>query len=410
MSNQSSFDIIVWGATGFTGRLVAEYLLQQYGVGKKLHWAMAGRSQAKLEQVRAELGNDAESIPMLVADSNNRDSLDALVQQTKVVITTVGPYAMYGSLLVEACIATGTDYCDLSGEVPWMRQMLDKHSDQAVNSEARLVHCCGFDSIPSDMGVWFLQQAAIQKFGQPLQQIKMRVKAAKGSISGGTYASMLHIGEQAKADKAIASALKNPFAICPPDGRKGPRQPYVAGAHFDTDFKAWTAPFVMAAINTRIVNRSNALLNYPYGKEFIYDEAMLMGKGFAGRMRATTISLGMGAFLLGAAIAPTKALLKRFVLPKPGEGPNKEEREAGYFKLLLWGKTAAGETLMGEVTGDRDPGYGSTSKMISEAAIALSQLDQSEKSGGFYTPSTALGEVLLDRLQQNAGLSFKVRD
>ncbi len=410
MNQAHHYDIILWGATGFTGQLVAEYLLKQYGTQADLRWAMAGRSQAKLEQVRQQLGQQAAEIPLLQADSNDRASLDALVSQTRVVLTTVGPYALYGSELVAACLAAGTDYCDLTGEVPWMRQMLDLHGETAGSSDARIVHCCGFDSIPSDMGVWFLQQAAIEKFGQPLQRVKLRVKAAKGGLSGGTYASMMAIGDQARRDKSVAAILKNPYAICPPDGRKGTRQPYVSGPHFDSDFNAWTAPFVMAAINTRIVNRSNALAGYPYGDKFSYDEAMLMGKGFSGRMRATTVSLGMGAFLVASGLAPGKAILNKFVLPKPGEGPSLEQRETGFFKMLLWGKTADNQTLKAEVTGDRDPGYGSTSKMISEAAVVLSQLDKTALDGGFYTPSVALGETLLDRLQANAGLGFKLRD
>ncbi len=410
MNQTQQYDIILWGASGFTGQLVAEYLLRRYGAQGELRWAMAGRSKDKLEQVKQQLGEPAADIPLLLADSSDRASLDALVNQTKVIITTVGPYALYGSELVAACLAAGTDYCDLTGEVPWIRRMLDEHQQTAADSQARIVHCCGFDSIPSDMGVWFLQRAAMEKFGQPLERIKLRVKAAKGGISGGTYASMLAIGEQARRDKAVASILKNPYAICPPDKRKGPRQPYVSRPHFDRDFNAWTAPFVMAAINTRIVNRSNALSGHSYGENFTYDEAMLMGKGFSGRMRAASVSLGMGAFLVTAAVAPGKALLKKFILPKPGEGPSKEQREAGFFKLLLWGKTADGQTLKAEVTGDRDPGYGSTCKMITEAAVCLSQLDKDKLPGGFYTPSTALGQSLLERLETNAGLSFTLKE
>ncbi len=410
MSKQATFDIILWGATGFTGQLVAEYLLNQYGSSGKLRWAMAGRSLEKLEQVREQLGAAAAEVPLLMADSKDRASLDALVSQTRVLLTTVGPYALYGSELVAACIAAGTDYCDLTGEVPWMRQMLDEHGEAASQGTARIVHCCGFDSIPSDLGVWFLQQQAIQRFGQPLQRVKLRVRAAKGGLSGGTYASMMHIGEQAKSDQSVAKILKNPYSICPPGSRKGPHQPYVAGPHFDQDFQTWCAPFVMAAINTRIVNRSNALLGYPYGKDFVYDEAALTGKGLSGRMRAIGVSAAMGAFLVGSSIGPTKALLKKFVLPKPGEGPTKEEREAGYFKLLLWGKTPAGETLRAEVSGDRDPGYGSTCKMISETALALSQLPKSEQPGGFWTPASALGRSLLERLERNAGLKFTLKE
>ena len=410
-NSNDTFDLIVWGATGFTGRLVAEYLLQQYGVDGEVRWAVAARSQQRLDELVRSLGDAASGLRSFTADSDDLQSLLALTSRTRVVLTTVGPYALYGSKLIEACISSDTDYCDLSGEVPWMRRMLDEHGAAAAASQARIVHCCGFDSIPSDLGVLYLQQQARQRFGQPLQRIKMRVRAARGGISGGTYASMLNIGEQARQDKAVAAILKNPYSICPPERRKGVRQPYVAGAEYDADFKAWTAPFVMAAINTRIVHRSNALQPAgTYLPELVYDEAVLTGRGFAGRMKALSVSMGMGAFLIGAAIAPTRALLKRFVLPRPGEGPNQQQREQGFFKLQFYGETAAGEVLKGAVSGDRDPGYGSTSKMISEAAVALSRLPKAQLPGGFWTPSTALGEDLLARLQAHAGLTFSVQD
>ena len=337
MTNQKNFDIILWGATGFTGQLVAEYLLRQYGINKDIKWAMAGRSQEKLQEVQAQLGEQAAKVPLLIADSKDRLSLDALVSQTRVLLTTVGPYALYGSELVAACIASGTDYCDLTGEVPWMRSMLDQHSSEASSSDARIVHCCGFDSIPSDMGVWYLQQAAMQKFGQPLQQIKLRVKAAKGGLSGGTYASMMHIGEQAKKDSSVASILKNPYSICPPEGRKGPRQPYVAGPHFDKDFKAWTAPFVMAAINTRIVNRSNALMGYPYSDGFIYDEATLMGKGGSGRLRAIATSLGMGAFFGGFRICSHQGLTEKVCITSTGRRAKQRTTRIGFLQIITVG-------------------------------------------------------------------------
>ncbi len=409
MNANTNYDVIVWGATGFTGRLVAQYLLQQYGVDGEVKWAVAARSQQRLDALISSLGDAAVGLASFTADSDDLSSLVALARRTRVVLTTVGPYALYGSKLIQACIETGTDYCDLCGEVPWMRQMLDEHGTAAAGSQARIVHCCGFDSIPSDLGVFFMQQQSRQRFGKPLQRIKMRVRAARGGISGGTYASMLNIGAQARRDDAVAAILKNPYSICPPDRRKGVRQPYVAGAEYDADFKAWTAPFVMAAINTRIVHRSNALQPAAaYLPEFVYDEAVLTGRGFAGRIKALSVSLGMGAFMVAAAIAPTRALLKRFVLPKPGEGPNKQQREQGFFKLQFYGETAAGEVLKAAVSGDRDPGYGSTSKMISEAAVALSRLPKTQLPGGFWTPATALGEDLLERLQANAGLQFEI--
>ncbi len=410
MTEQREFDVVLMGATGFTGRLVAEYLLARHGVGGDLRWAIAGRSQDKLETVRGELGEGAESLPMIIADSHDAESLAALVRRTRVICTTVGPYALHGSELVAACAAHGTDYCDLSGEVPWMRRMLDQHLDAAKASGARIVHCCGFDSIPSDLGVWFLQQAAIERFGRPLERVRLRVKAAKGGLSGGTFASMLNIVEESRRDEATAKVLKNPYALCPAEGRKGQRQPYVSGPKYDDAIGAWAAPFIMAAINTRVVHRSNALQNYAYGKEFRYDEAVLTGTGFGGRVKATMVSAGMGGFALGAAIGPTRSLLKKLVLPKPGEGPSAEQRQAGFFNIIVEGRTADGETLRARVRGDRDPGYGSTSKMIGEAAVCLARDIGDEISGGFWTPASALDGQLIDRLQQHAGVTFEIEE
>jgi short subunit dehydrogenase-like uncharacterized protein len=410
--SEREFDVVLMGATGFTGRLVAEHLLRRHGADGDLRWALAGRSRERLEQIRNGLGESAADLPLIVADSHDRDSLDAMVKRTRVVCTTVGPYALHGSDLVAACAASGTDYCDLSGEVPWMRRMLDEHAEAAQQSGARIVHCCGFDSIPSDMGVWFLQKQARERFGGPLERVRMRVKAAKGGLSGGTYASMLNIVEQARRDKEIASILKNPYALCPPDARKGERQPYVSSADYDEVFEVWTAPFIMAAINTRVVLKANALSEFAYGRDFRYDEAVMTGRGFSGRMKAVSVSLAMGAFAVGAALGPTRALLKKIVLPKPGEGPSPEQREAGFFKIVIDGRNEGDDrSLRVSVSGDRDPGYGSTSKMIGETAVALARdLGPDDCPGGIWTPSTALGERLLDRLQRHAGLKFEVVD
>lgn len=410
--SKREFDVVLMGATGFTGRLVAEHLVSRHGVGGRFKWALAGRSREKLEQIRIELGESAAGLPLIVADSHDRASLDALVERTRVVCTTVGPYALHGSDLVAACAERGTDYCDLSGEVPWMRRMLDAHAASAAESGARIVHCCGFDSIPSDMGVWFLQREAAERFGRPLDRVRMRVRAAKGGLSGGTFASMLNIVEEARRDKAVARILKNPYALCPEDARKGERQPYVSSARFDPVFDAWAAPFVMAAINTRVVHKANALTGHAYGRSFRYDEAVLTGKGFSGRTKATTVSLGMGAFALGASLGPTRTLLKKLVLPKPGEGPSKAQREAGFFRILLDGRSEQGDALRVAVTGDRDPGYGSTSKMIGETAFVLAQDADSDDrvGGGMWTPSTALGERLFEALVEHAGLTFEVVD
>jgi len=410
MTDGREFDVVLMGATGFTGRLVAEHLLARHGADRDLRWALAGRSEKKLEEIRTGLGKEAAALPLIIADSHDRSSLDSLAQRTRVICTTVGPYALHGSELVAACCAHGTDYCDLSGEVPWMRRMIDQHADAAKKSGARIVHCCGFDSIPSDMGVWFLQRAADERFGKPLERVRLRVKAAKGGLSGGTFASMLNIVEESRRDPETSKVLKNPFALCPSEARKGPRQPYVSGPKFDAAIGSWMAPFIMAAINTRVVHRANALQDFAYGNGFRYDEAVLTGKGLGGRAKATMVSLGMGAFALGAAMGPTRSLLKKMVLPKPGEGPSPEQREAGFFNIIVEGRTSEGSTLRARVKGDRDPGYGSTSKMIGEAAVCLAHDIGDDVEGGFWTPATALNGKLLERLEKHAGVSFEIDD
>lgn len=410
MNDAREFDLILMGATGFTGRLVAEHLLARHGVGQDLRWALAGRDRDKLASIRSGLGDAACDLPLIVADSHDRASLDTLATQARVVVSTVGPYTLHGSDLVAACAAAGTDYCDLSGEVPWMQRMIDAHAGTAEASGARIVHCCGFDSIPSDLGVWLLQRNAMEKFGKPLERVRLRVKAAKGGLSGGTFASMLNIVEESRRDPDTARTLKNPYALCPPGAREGVRQPHVGGPEFDPVLASWTAPFIMAAINTRVVHRANALAGYPWGREFRYDEAVLTGPGFGGRAKATTLALGMGAFALGAALAPTRAMLKRMVLPKPGEGPSKQQREAGFFNIVVAGETADDRRLRLRVCGDRDPGYGATSRMLGEAAVLLGETSREATPGGFRTPATALGEALRARLAEHAGVTFTPED
>lgn len=409
MSDAREFDLILWGATGFTGQLLANYLLERHGADGDLRWALAARNQVKLAKLKEQLGSAAKELPIVIADSEDRSSLDQMVNKTKAICSTVGPYALYGTELVAACAEAGTDYCDLTGEVPWMRRVLDQYADQAKASGARIVHCCGFDSIPSDLGVWFLQQQAIDKLGKPCTKIRMGVERMRGTMSGGTAASMVNIIEETRANPEVKKIVSNPYALCPPELRKGPRQPYVKGPAFDEGLNSWLAPFVMAAINTRIVHRSHALQDRPWGDDFRYDEAMMTGQGFSGRRRAWSWSLGLGAFALGASFGPTRGLLKKRVLPKPGEGPSPEDQEKGFFRLLFDGHTDDGQRLQVRVTGDRDPGYGSTSKMLGEAAYTLAKdLPKDKLAGGFWTPSTALAEPLKPRLESYAGLTFEV--
>lgn len=400
------FDLILFGATGFTGRLVAEYLHQTCGDAGDVRWAMAGRSATKLAEVRDALGIDA-ALPLLVADAADADALAALVRRTKVVITTVGPYQRHGEPLIRACAAAGTDYVDLCGEPGWMAKMIPELEPIARASGARIVFSCGFDSIPFDLGVVYAQHEAQARLGAPLARVHGRVKTMKGTFSGGTIASMLATFEATKADPSLKRVLFDPFALTP--GFKGARQPNDFVAEHDALADGWTAPFVMATINTKNVHRSHALLGHPWGKDFVYSERMLTGDGPTGEKRAKKMLRQAKTQNALLAFAPTRALLARFALPKPGEGPNAEQRKKGRYAVLFFGETADGRKLTAEVTGDRDPGYGSTSKMITEAALCLARdLDHDRTPGGVWTPGAAMGMPLVERLRSKAGLTFEV--
>ena len=404
-------DLTIFGATSFVGQILTRYLAEQFGTHGALKWAIAGRSEARLAALRTSLGLKAGKLPLVVADAADGAALRRMCHDTRVVISTVGPYALYGSPLVEACAETGTDYCDLTGEVQWIRRMIDAHEVAARKSGARIVHCCGFDSIPSDLGVWFLQQQARERFGRPCTEVKMRVRGMRGGFSGGTVASLLNAVKEASTNPALRKELANPYSICPAGYAPKVRQPDVRMAEFDADFDAWVAPFVMSAVNTRIVQRSNALSRQSYGADFRYDEAMLAGKGLKGRATALGITAGLAGFMVASALPPTRWALQRFVLPGPGEGPSAEQQRNGFFDLRFLGKTADGRTLRVKVTGDRDPGYGSTAKMLGQAGACLAlDLADSGRKGGFWTPATMFGERLVERLVAHAGITFEVMD
>ena len=384
MSDAREFDIIVYGATGYTGRLVAEYLKTKTG----LKWAMAGRSANKLAEVRDLVGAVADT-PLIVSDASDPASLDAMVKRTKVVLTTVGPYQLYGNELVEACVANGTDYTDLCGEPAWMRQKIDQHNEAAKASGARIVFSAGFDSIPFDLGVLMLQKHCVESFGAPAPRVKGRVRAMKGTFSGGTAASLKATMVAASKDPAVIRYLTNPFSLA--GGFEGPAQPAGNKPEYDESIGSWATSFVMAPINTKNVHRTNALLGQAFGADFVYDEMMLTGPGEQGEAMAKHVA--------------STPMMGGDNDPKPGEGPTKEERDTGFYDVLFIAEYPDGRTAKLSVKGDRDPGYGSTSKMISETAIALSE---NQGAGGVTTPGAALGETLVDRLQKYAGLSFAV--
>ncbi len=402
------YDLIVFGATGFTGRLVAEYLQAAHGSDTSLRWAIAGRSAAKLAEVRDALGLPAD-LPLLVADASDAEALRGLVASARAVITTVGPYQLYGEALIRACAEAGTDYVDLCGEPGWMAKMIPLLQDTARASGARIVFSCGFDSIPFDLGVVHAQHEAQSRYGAPLVRVHGRVKTMKGTFSGGTIASMLATIEAVKRDSGLRRSLVDPFALTP--GFKGARQPADHVAAYDELANQWTAPFVMATINTKNVHRTHALLGHPWGTDFVYSERMLTGEGAAGEKRAKKMQRQTNLQNLLLAFAPTRALLKRFALPKPGDGPNREQREKGRYELLFFGETGDGRRLATRVTGDRDPGYGSTSKMIAESALCLLRdVDRTRTPGGVWTPGAAMGMTLVERLRAKAGLTFGAVD
>ena len=389
--SSSKFDIVVYGATGFTGRLVAEYLAAQYRNDASLKWAMAGRSKEKLASVRDAIGAPADT-PLIVADASDPASLKAMVAQTKAVITTVGPYQFYGNDVLAACVEAGVDYFDLCGEPLWMRQMIDKHEAAAKASGARIVFSCGFDSVPFELGAFFVQEEAKRVFGASASRVRGRVRDMRGTLSGGTAASAKATFDAVAKDLSLVALLKNPFALTP--GFEGPKQPAGSKPFLEDDLQSWAAPFMMALINTRNVHRSNMLMGFPYGQDFVYDEMVLTGPGEKGEANAKLV-MAVNAGKTGPAA------------PKPGEGPSKEERENGGYDLLYVATAPDGRQVRAAVKGDRDPGYGSTSKMISECAICLLR-DTPDVPAGFWTPGAAMGHKLIKRLVDHAGLTFAV--
>ncbi len=385
----AEFDIIVYGATGFTGRLVAEYLTNNYADGS-VKWAMAGRSLTKLHEVRDEIGAPADT-PLLTANADDPAALLALASRAECVITTVGPYQLYGEPLLAACVTAGTAYVDLCGEPNWMHDMIRKYDADAHASGARIVFSCGFDSIPFDLGVWVAEEAARAKFGKPAPRVKGRVLSMKGTFSGGTFASGKATAAAAMKDPSVFKALIDPFALTP--GFEGPSQPKGVLPEYDSAVDAWVAPFMMAVINTKNVHRSNFLLGHPYGTDFQYDEMMVApGIGDLGKAAAEAI----------AKMNPMNADKG----PAPGEGPSKEERETGHYEIAFIAEMGDGQSVRAVVKGDRDPGYGSTSKMIAESALCLVRDVKGE--GGVWTPVAIMAEPLRKRLERKAGISFAI--
>ena len=399
MSNTKQLDLIIWGATGFTGQLVSEYINKKYS-NTALKWGIAGRNKEKASVIAKRLNIAKDRV--FIADCNNIESLIKLTSKTKVICTTVGPYAKLGTNLIEACIKTNTNYCDITGETQWIRKMIDKYHSKAKENKIKIINSCGFDSIPSDMGVFYSQKKLFEKTGEYANKINMRVAGAKGGISGGTYNSLSNVLEEARVDKEVRKTLTNPYGLNPIDKQNGPDKADLQSVIFDKVSNSWIAPFVMAGINTKIVRRSHALIDFKYGSDFSYDEATLSGKGVLGQVKGylSLIPIFLATRKKGSFIKN----IVDYILPKSGEGPSQKTRISGYYNLRFY-LTQQDKIYLSKVIGDMDPGYGSTSKMLAESAVCLA-LDKTPETYGILTPSVALGNPLLKRLQENAGLTF----
>ncbi len=399
MSSTKQLDLIIWGATGFTGQLVSEYINKKYS-NTALKWGIAGRNKEKASVIAERLNIAKDRI--FIADCNDLESLIKLTFKTKVICTTVGPYAKLGTNLIEACIKTNTNYCDITGETQWIRKMIDKYHSKAKENKIKIINSCGFDSIPSDMGVFYSQKNLFEKTGKYANSINMRVAGAKGGISGGTYNSLSNVLEEARLDKEVRKTLTNPYGLNPIGRQNGPDKTDLQSVIFDKVSNSWIAPFVMAGINTKIVRRSHALIDFKYGSDFSYDEATLSGKGVLGQVNGylSLIPIFLATRKKGSFIKN----IVDYVLPKSGEGPSEKTRISGYYNLRFY-LTQQDKIYLSKVIGDMDPGYGSTSKMLAESAVCLA-LDKTPETYGILTPSVALGNPLLKRLQENAGLTF----
>ena len=387
MSETKKYDFIVYGATGFTGKLVVEYLVERYLSNPEIKWALAGRNLEKLKSV-AKSKNVPDDICLFTADSNDKTSIENLVSKTKCILTVVGPYQLYGNNIIESCAKSGTDYLDLCGEPGWMHEKINELSNISKESGSRMVFSCGFDSIPFDLGVLFLQNEIIKRFNKPAPNVRGRVRAMNGEFSGGTAASLGATMSALKEKPELFAVLANPFALS--NGFIGPDQPADNKPVYDEKLDSWVAPFFMAPINTKNIHRSNALMDHIYGEDFCYNEMWIQGTGDEGKAAADSIF-------------KSNPLSNA---PKPGEGPSRESRENGNYDLLFCGDIDD-KSIHVSVTGDMDPGYGSTSKMITESAVCLVK-ECDDLEGGIYTSASSMGTKLIKRLEDNAGLTFKI--
>ncbi len=399
------YDLVVWGATGFAGRLVAAYLTDQY-TPESLSLALGGRSPDRLASVAADVTDGSEAwddVPTVVGDATEPRTLREIARSTRVVCTTVGPYTKYGTPLVDACVEAGTDYCDLTGEVNWIRETVDRYHEPAAEAGTRIVHSCGFDSVPADIGTLLVQSFALDEHDAPCETVRIYVDDASGGVSGGTLASMAEVFGAAAEDSNVRETLRNPYSLAPAGERDGVDPGEQRLPRRDPLRSGWTAPSPMAPVNERVVRRSNALLGYPWGRELRCSEVIPTGRGLTGAAGATLVAGGLGLFTAAMSVGPVRSALKRHVFPDPGEGPSEEQMEQGHFTVRVVGRGTGGDgafTVEAEFGADLDPGYGAAARMLGESAICLVRDDvDSPLDGGVLTPASGIGLPLVDRLR-----------
>ncbi len=411
MKKNIKYDLIVMGATGFTGRLVVEYLIKNYGVkNEKFSWAIAGRAQKSLEQLKnsfIHLDPRVSSLAIFVADSFDLGSLDNMTSSCKIVISTVGPYLKFGKSLIKSCVNNGTHYCDLTGEVPFIRESIDLFDEKAKQNKCRIIHSCGFDSVPSDIGVLFLQKQSLENFNDTCDEVNLYVRSMKGGFSGGTIESMINISNYMDSNPKNKQILRSPFALNPRKSIKNNiRESSLKSVKWDDVNQRWICPFIMSGINTRIVRRTNAISDFSYGENFSYSEVYSFKKGLSGFFNAVIMLIMLASLQLSIKVRPLLWILRKIVFPKPGEGPSNQKRVDGFFKLKIIGLKNNIQKITITIIGDSDPGYSATAKMLTESSLSI--LLNNEKipdNYGVLTPASGIGLVIIDRLKDK-GITF----
>lgn len=412
MDKKTKYDLVVYGATGFTGRLIVDYIIQEYGVNNNdFSWAIAGRNKSSLYKIRGSyelFDPKSKNIPIILADCEDPDSLDRMTSSCSIIISTVGPYLKYGSYLVESCVKNKTHYCDLTGEVQFIRQSIVKNDSKAKLNKVKVVHCCGFDSLPSDLGVQMLQSSSIEKFNEPCNYVTTYA-SARGGLSGGTFSSMINIFDHIKLNPDSQHIFKNLYCLdTNEDNLLSVSRKSLKSIIWSSEEEGWLCPFIMSGINSRVVYKTNSISDFQYGTDFSYSEVSFFKKGISGFLNAYKLYLSLIILRIALSFSPLLYILRLFYIPKPGKGPSKEIMHNGYFKMRIKGQTSNQDSSQVTVYGNSDPGYSATAKMITESALSiLLNKDEIPESFGVLTPASAIGPIVIGRLKTK-GITFTI--